>query len=304
MLGGRTWRATPFIDVDIPVPDTLLGHTLQMRVLAADCAHGAHGGYVYVDAFGSGRVPPQAHCLTDLRARAKPGKVQLIWSDTGAPGYAIYRSASPDGPWQRLGQTDSRYSTWLDEGLQAGQPYYYSVRPQDAQGRELCTSGPAASASPPHWQPGQALTRPPQLVDTPPARARVGQSWQHTPQASDPDGDALTWRLLQAPAGMQIDTRSGQLSWPRPPRAGQYPVTLAVQDSSGLIASQSHILHVDDSGNRAPLIENTLPAQALPGQPLAHQVQASDPDGHPITYTLGTQAEGMGITESGLITWP
>lgn len=57
---GSKWVSTPFIDVDLEVPDSSLGNELQIRVVGADCAHSGHGGYVYVDAFGSVSIPRKA----------------------------------------------------------------------------------------------------------------------------------------------------------------------------------------------------------------------------------------------------
>lgn len=56
--GGSTWQWLDWQNVDIVVPDASLGHRLEIRALAADCAYGAHGGYVYLDGFGSAPPPP------------------------------------------------------------------------------------------------------------------------------------------------------------------------------------------------------------------------------------------------------
>jgi hypothetical protein len=52
------WLATPFINTDIVVPDANLGDTLQILTIGADCSLGAHGGYVYLDGFGSAIINP------------------------------------------------------------------------------------------------------------------------------------------------------------------------------------------------------------------------------------------------------
>lgn len=52
------WLWLDWQSIDITVPDASLGHTLSIRALAADCAQGAHGGYVYLDGFGSAPPPP------------------------------------------------------------------------------------------------------------------------------------------------------------------------------------------------------------------------------------------------------
>ncbi|QTD45271.1 putative Ig domain-containing protein [Ottowia testudinis] len=301
IAGGAVWKSTPFIDVDMEVPEDSLGHTLEVRVLAADCAHGGHGGYVYVDAFGSLRIPPQTTCLTDLAARAKPGKVQLVWKDTGAERYAVYRSRQIDGPYQLLGNTTSRFSTWLDSTVQTGVTYFYNVRPLDASGKELCTSGAVVAVPPPDWAPGQALQRPPRFTSTPVLNGDLRQPYSYAAQATDPDGDTLTYSLASAPAGMRVDAASGRIEW-QPAAVGEYPVTVLVRDPSQLAASQTFMVRVGDS-NRPPVINNALPANVPVWRAFSHQVSATDPDGDALIYSLGSQAAGMTINASGGIHW-
>lgn len=51
--GYSTWKWTDWNNIDIVVPDSALGHTLLIAAAASDCSLGAHGGYVYLDGFGS-----------------------------------------------------------------------------------------------------------------------------------------------------------------------------------------------------------------------------------------------------------
>ncbi|MBK7657758.1 MAG: choice-of-anchor D domain-containing protein [Betaproteobacteria bacterium] len=55
---GGGWFYTNWRNTDVVVPDSSLGHTLEIDVLAAGCSQGGHGGYVLFDAFGSAVVPP------------------------------------------------------------------------------------------------------------------------------------------------------------------------------------------------------------------------------------------------------
>lgn len=57
-VGDSNWRFTSWQDVDIVIPDVNLGDQLEISALAADCAQGAHGGYVYLDGFGSAAAAP------------------------------------------------------------------------------------------------------------------------------------------------------------------------------------------------------------------------------------------------------
>ncbi|MDR0274777.1 MAG: putative Ig domain-containing protein, partial [Burkholderiaceae bacterium] len=301
VVGGSKWMSTPFIDVDMVVPDSSLGHELQIRVVGADCSLGAHGGYVYVDAFGSVSIPPQGACIPDLKARSKPGNVQLTWSDTGAASYAVYRADKLEGPYIRLGTTQSRYSTWLDRTVQAGHIYYYSVRTLDAEDHELCSSGEIATVVPEHWSIGDPVNRPPVFTSTPVLSGDIRAPYEYQALAEDADGDALTYRLLYAPVGMAVDAATGKIDW-QPDLMGDYRVNLQVADPSGLLASQAFSIHVVD-GNLPPTITSQFPSKVPAGVNYAHQVQATDPEKGPLQYTVGSQATGLTIDASGRITW-
>jgi hypothetical protein len=56
--GTGDYVYTPFVNVDIVVPDADLGDTLEIQALASDCSPTAHPGYVYLDGFGSAVVGP------------------------------------------------------------------------------------------------------------------------------------------------------------------------------------------------------------------------------------------------------
>jgi hypothetical protein len=51
--GYSTWKWTDWNNIDIVVPESALGHTLLIAAAASDCSLGGHGGYVYIDGFGS-----------------------------------------------------------------------------------------------------------------------------------------------------------------------------------------------------------------------------------------------------------
>ncbi len=64
---------------------------------------------------------------TDLTARPKSTKVQLVWTHNGSDSYNVYRSTTQGGPYELIANTTSTYSTYLDEGLTDGVTYYYVV---------------------------------------------------------------------------------------------------------------------------------------------------------------------------------
>lgn len=56
--GAGSWKYLEFQDVDAVLPSSAIGQQVELTVIAADCSLGGHGGYVYVDGFGSAPVGP------------------------------------------------------------------------------------------------------------------------------------------------------------------------------------------------------------------------------------------------------
>lgn len=54
--GAGSWKYLEFQDVDAVLPASAIGQQVELTVVAADCSLGGHGGYVYVDGFGSSPV--------------------------------------------------------------------------------------------------------------------------------------------------------------------------------------------------------------------------------------------------------
>jgi len=87
--------------------------------------------------------------IQDLAARAKSGKIDIVWSPvTGATGYNIYRSTAQGGPYEIIAENhQTEYCLYADIGLTNGVTYYYVVRWLDAIGNES-TSSNETSATP------------------------------------------------------------------------------------------------------------------------------------------------------------
>ena len=88
-------------------------------------------------------------CLEGLAARAKTGKVQLVWRLAGATdSYRIQRGASLDGPFTVIGNQVAGIATFLDSTVANGSLYYYRVSRVDATGQAVCDSDPVAAYVP------------------------------------------------------------------------------------------------------------------------------------------------------------
>ena len=73
---------------------------------------------------------------------------------------------------------------------------------------------------------------PPTITSTPPAM--VNRTYQYDVTATDPDGDAITFRLSDAPDGMTIDADTGQIRWTAgPTQIGTFTPSVIADDGKG-----------------------------------------------------------------------
>ena len=92
---------------------------------------------------------------------------------------------------------------------------------------------------------------PPIFTSTPPVQVSVGAVYSYAATAFDIDGDLLGFSLQAAPAGLQVDPVSGQVSWPQA-QPGQHSIVLVVDDGRGGQASQAWTLYVGEPAGAAP----------------------------------------------------
>lgn len=83
------------------------------------------------------------------------------------------------------------------------------------------------------YDPACAGNHPPRITSPPLLQMQVGKAFTYDVKAMDPDGDKLSFSLLQSPPGMTIDAVSGRIVWT--PAAGQSggAVVIGVRDPSG-----------------------------------------------------------------------
>jgi RHS repeat-associated protein len=121
-------------------------------------------------------------------------------------------------------------------------------------------------------------------------------------QATDPDHNPLTYQLLSAPEEMSIDPLTGLTQWQNP-ITGTYQVVVGALDNGGLGAAQGFTLTAKANG--LPVIQSTPGITATPGVEYKYDLQAKDPEGEALTYTLdlASQALGMTLDHLGRLRW-
>lgn len=145
--------------------------------------------------------------------------------------------------------------------------------------------------------------QPPQITSIPKIQGVVNDTYHYQIQANDPDGDPLTYKLEEAPAGVIIDN-NGLVTWSNP-ILGTHTIKIAVNDGNYTV-TQTYDLAINSlpSDNRPPRITSTPVMDGQENIPYNYQVTAVDPDNDPIVYSLVNAPAGMTIdVKTGTLTW-
>ncbi|MEJ2590210.1 MAG: putative Ig domain-containing protein, partial [Candidatus Thiodiazotropha sp.] len=242
-------------------------------------------------------------CVSDIIARAKRDKVNLVWSDTGADHYVVYRSDEVDGNYRLVGETTSRYSVYVDLGLTPNTSYYYQVREVNAKGAEVCSSVTTVAKTVLRDRPDTTpVNVAPTFTSTPVTSVNEDALYSYTLTASDANGDDVSFSLVSGPSGMQLS--GDTLTWvPDNTFVGDHNVVLRAQDPAGLFDTQLFTLTVVNV-NDAPVITSSAPLTARVNEAYQYAVNAIDVDaGDTLSYALVQAPAGMSISASGLIAW-
>jgi hypothetical protein len=145
------------------------------------------------------------------------------------------------------------------------------------------------------------------VINTQPNLELIGtQPYSYDVDATDPDGDALTYKLVVAPSGMTINPTSGLISWnPAAGARGNYAVMVEANDGRLGVATQQYTLSVIDAPpNRPPLIASTPVLDAAVNTPYTYQALAVDADSDALTFSLVAGPVGMSVNaNTGAVTW-
>lgn len=148
-----------------------------------------------------------------------------------------------------------------------------------------------------------------QLLNAPIDQGCVGRLYVHNPSAFDPDGDSLSYELVNcrgsqgleipgytlplASTSFSIDAKSGDLSWDAPVLQGEYNVAFKITEwregvAIGSVVRDMQIL-IGACDNNPPVISLQSSQCVTAGQQLMFDISATDPDNNAVTLT-GTGA--------------
>ena len=125
----------------------------------------------------------------------------------------------------------------------------------------------------------------------------------------DADGDTLVFDFTRdssnnpiRPPGMSIVPATGLVRWD--PVDGTHDVSIVVTDSQGGSNTQEYQIVVSAAaGNRPPVITSSPSLVATYNTPYRYQVEADDPDGDNLFYSLVSPPPNATITDEGLLEW-
>jgi hypothetical protein len=129
----------------------------------------------------------------------------------------------------------------------------------------------------------------PTISGTPSGAAQVGSPYVFAPNASDPEGQPLTFSIANRPPWASFDAATGRLSGtPDVAAVGEHVgITIAVSD--GKLSSALPAFSILVNGNRAPSIGGTPTTDAREGQFYDFMPSASDPDGDTLSFTIANR---------------
>lgn len=206
------------------------------------------------------------------------GAIALAWEAESSPdvrGYGVYRSLTPGGPYDHVGNTTQAGGT--DAGLTPAIRYYYRVTAVDQRGGEGAFSGEVSSV-PLDRATNRAPTAPPIGNQT----IAEGQTLRLT-LATDPDGNALSATIVPSISGAAFDGQTGVLTWtPTFTQAGVNPLAVTVTDGAATVGTSFTITVIQV--NRAPQLAVVAPQTMSENDSITLQLVASDDLDEPLTF--------------------
>lgn len=127
----------------------------------------------------------------------------------------------------------------------------------------------------------------PTISGTPATSVTTGQSYSFTPTAADPDGNTLTFSIVNPPPWASFSSSTGRLSGtPSSSSVGNYiDIRISVSDGQAS-ASLAPFSIVVSQANRPPTISGSPPTTAREGQAYAFTPSANDADGDTLSFSI------------------
>jgi hypothetical protein len=145
--------------------------------------------------------------------------------------------------------------------------------------------------------PVDPVNSPPAIVGIPDASVMPGVLYEFVPSATDDDGDALTFSIVNGPAWAIFDPTTGRLSGtPSADNVGTYSnISIRVSDGQAMTSLPDFSIAVTMTPpppppppppNTPPTIGGNPPASVVAGSPYGFTPTAGDDDGDTLTFSI------------------
>jgi hypothetical protein len=133
--------------------------------------------------------------------------------------------------------------------------------------------------------------RAPTISGTPAATVTAGSAYAFNPVGSDPDGNTLTYSILNQPSWTTFSATTGRLAGtPTAADVGiSARITISVTDGTATASLPSFTIQVVAQANRTPTITGAPSTSVLADAAYSFQPSASDPDGNTLTFSISNR---------------
>lgn len=146
---------------------------------------------------------------------------------------------------------------------------------------------------------------PPVIISSPDGmKAFVGVDFIGMVEAYDPEGDMLTYEMVEGPGIADLDPATGLIRW-TPTAEGNFSFKVNVTDGDLTVMAQFNIIvERDDSLINGPFFVTAPGLKATVEVLYTYEADAEDLDGDEITFVLLEGPQGMHVNStSGKLTW-
>ena len=128
----------------------------------------------------------------------------------------------------------------------------------------------------------------PSISGSPPTTVSAGTAYDFKPVAADPDGQALTFAVINKPTWATFDATTGRLSGtPGAISAGTYSnVGISVTDGSSTASLSPFSITVTAQANTPPAISGSPATSVQAGSAYDFRPTASDANGNPLRFSI------------------
>ncbi|HET6629126.1 MAG TPA: putative Ig domain-containing protein [Woeseiaceae bacterium] len=142
----------------------------------------------------------------------------------------------------------------------------------------------------------------PVIFGDPETNVVVGSQYLFLPEASDEDGDILTFSIGNKPAWAEFNTTTGQLQGtPQSSDVGEYPdILISVTDDTSVVSLPAFTITVStapqgggggDTGSAAPTVSGEPNQFVVAGTTYGFQPAATDPEGDALSWSIVNKPE-------------